>query len=168
MHNNDLHLMDTLHFVPSTCTTLARVIPKVVTASAQALNANVQWSFGQNVEDRIKTFIVEVTPDGGGGRVDVPAPARVHRKERFATFSSLKPNTTYHLKIIAEYKDSARAESEEFTFTTSGTLFLTFCYCYDEMYVLFRSQLSSKYQVHTTLSGVTGGHCGMVFSRGYF
>ena len=115
MHNNGLHLMATLHF------TLARVMPKVVTASAQTLSVDVQWSFGQNVEDRIKTFIVEVTPDGWGGRVDVPAPVSVHRKERFATFFSLKPNTTYHLKVIAEYEDSARAESEEFTFTTSGT-----------------------------------------------
>lgn len=106
-----------------TCTTLARVTPKIVTASAQALSANVQWNFGRNVENRIKTFIVEVIPDEVGSRVGVATPVSIGHKERFATFSSLKPNTTYHLKVIAEYEDSVRAESDKFTFTTSGAFF---------------------------------------------
>ena len=77
------------------------------------------WRFTPIVQDQLKRFIVEAVPDGDGGE----GGELVQRapNERIATFSSLRPNTTYRVKVVAEYNDNKRVESEERSFTTSGT-----------------------------------------------
>lgn len=105
-------------------TTTARVVPKNVTKSPQALKTSVlQWRFAASVENRIQRFIVEATPHGDGGEANMPVSESTARTERIASLSSLKPSTTYHLKVVAEYEDGFQAESETFVFTTTGTHF---------------------------------------------
>ena len=113
------------------CSTTARVTPEKVTTSHQGLNTNVQWRFAPNVESRIKKFIVEVTAGGDGGESSVPLSVSTGPKDRFATLSSLKPSTTYYVKVVAEYEDGFQAESKDHHFTTSGTVpFSHISYCY--------------------------------------
>lgn len=101
----------------------SRVTPEIVSASHQALKTNIQWIFDRNVENRITNFIVEAIPHGGEGEGNMPVSESTAPTERFASLSSLKPSTTYHLTVAAEYKDGSLARSDERNFTIPGTFF---------------------------------------------
>lgn len=73
------------------------------------------------MENRIQEFTVEATPQGDPGEGNMPVPESIASTERIATISSLKPSTTYKLKVVATYDDGIQAESEKITFITSGT-----------------------------------------------
>ena len=96
-----------------------RVRPKIVLPIAPAILCTaIQWTFRMNVENRIETFRI-ICRNDAGNLIDVKEKITMRNVAKFKN-DSLKPRTTYHVKIVAVYKDGFEVASDESSFTTLG------------------------------------------------
>ena len=100
---------------------IARVRPEIAPPIVPAiLFTTIQWVFRLNVDDRISTYRV-VCRDEEGKSINVKEKLTMKNVAKFRN-DQLKPNTKYHVKVVAVYKDGFEAESDGHSFTTLGTV----------------------------------------------
>ena len=81
-----------------------------MSASPSILSTNLHWRFDDKVQAQIQQFDVKIT-------------SVVHTKlpgDRMTTISGLASDTAHSVRVVAVYKDGARAMSEVEHFTTPG------------------------------------------------
>ena len=122
-----LHYVANVPTVLCTCTTLARIPPTSVSTCLSASYVTVHWRIDPEVCDHIlKWSVVKVIPDEDGGKKEEELQLCTLKLNEYgigyATFSPT-PNTSYCIKIVAEYDDISDcffAESEEHHFVVPG------------------------------------------------
>ena len=95
-----------------------------MTVHSDVTTTTVQWVFRLNVDDRVKKFRV-ICREDQGSPVDMDI---IDDKPNFKNIaklrnSHLKPQTQYHIKVLAVYEDGFESESKEHPFISSGMLY---------------------------------------------
>ena len=93
-----------------------RVKPKIQRVFQTTNSTSVQWMF---CLDRVKKFRV-ICIDGSGKGVDMNARQETQGEVFVGELNNkfLVPETTYHIKVLAEYEDGFESESEPYPFTS--------------------------------------------------
>ena len=78
------------------------------------LTTTVRFRFDENVEKRIAKFFAEIYSDKEKTSVCISA------SDHIAVLCNLVPDTVYTVRVVAEYEDRFRVESETVSFTTPG------------------------------------------------
>ena len=120
----------------------ARVVPTGVQASPAVLTTNVHLKFDDKVEQRIKTFLVQVSSNEFRDQVTTKS---ILPCDRMATIHHLAPGTAYSVRVVAVYEDGMEAMSKICTFTTAGTSYTNnhaYTCCNGMVLFHFRSRVS--------------------------
>ena len=92
-----------------------RVRPIIESVNPSIIFTTVQWTFPVDIEDRVKKFRL-ICLDAGGQPVDIDYNP-LHHVAKFEN-TSLVPQCTYCVKILAVYEDGRESESEPYRFTS--------------------------------------------------
>ena len=88
--------------------------PKDLQVTPDILKTKISFKFDDNVEPHMSKFTVDASPTVSSNAVVLS------RHDRTVELHSLTPNTSYHVRVIAEYNDGKASSSETVPFTTPG------------------------------------------------
>ena len=142
-----------------------RVKPQLISQNPLVLTTTVQWVFRLNVDDRIDSYRV-ICRDGKGNIMNIDQKSIGKNLAKFKN-DKLEPNTTYHVKVAAVYKDGFEAKSEEASFTTLGMLPIQASGLYTCISIIlsYSPPCSTKFIYYACCSGFLKCHSAVEFLR---